>query len=154
MKTQKLFIHAGQSIFVWIITNVIAMFLYAIAPFFKIELDPYVCTRCSDIMFGYIIVIGLLFSFPVIFFLVPNLYVLSSLETKKKKILYAGISILVLSAVVILFFLNTLGTDGHDLSTVIIFLLPYVFGAEIGFFLIARNIIHEQNDSGSSQTAE
>jgi hypothetical protein len=147
MNVQKLFIHAGQSVFVWIITNVIAMFLYAIAPFFKIELDPYICTRCSDIMFGYIIVLGLLFSFPVIFFLVPNLYVLSSLETKQKKILYAAISILMLSAAVILVFVNTLGTDGLDLSTVSIFLLPYVFGGEIAFFLVARNIIDGPNDS-------
>jgi hypothetical protein len=152
MKTEIFFIRTGQSLLIWMGTNLIATFLYAIAPLFRIELDPYICLKCSDTIFAYIIGIGSLFSFPVIFLLVPNLYVLSAMQGHNKKIWYAGTSVFILCASVILIFLNTLGTDGHDKSTIALFLLPYIFSAEVSFFSIARNVIYNKKELTASTT--
>jgi hypothetical protein len=139
--TEVFFIRAGQALSIWLITNVIAIFTYIIAPLLHIEFDPYICLKCSDTMFAYVVTIGLLFSFPVIFFLIPNLYVLSRLATSKGRKIYAVVSVLLICFIVIMTFVNTLGTDGHAVSKVVIFLMPYVSGAVVSFYIIAGDII-------------
>jgi hypothetical protein len=154
MKIETFFIRTGQSLMIWLTTNLVAIFIYVIAPLLHIEFDPYICLKCSDTMFVYIIAIGLLFSFPVIFFLIPNLYVLSRISSLKGRKTYAVSSMLLICFIVIIAFVNTVGTDGHSAGKVIVFLLPYVLGAIFSFFIIARNLIQSGDSFKTIQLNE
>jgi hypothetical protein len=140
MNKTLLFTYTGQSLLIWMFTNMSANFLYLLAPLAGIEFKPFLCHECDYLIFGYVAGLGLIFSFPSILFLVPVLYFLTKLKTSNLRLLYATASIITLCVFVIGLFITVMGTDSYSEKTVITFLTPYVFGAAFSFWMMTRNV--------------
>lgn len=129
-----------QALLIWLSTNAIASLMYALYMFTTRSFEPLSEITSSDTLIA-VIVLGLAFSFPVILFLVPGLYVLGMLRHTRDKVAYALGIILVLCLGVIVFFFMFFDVPDRDKPGILLFLLPYIIAAEISFFVVARKVI-------------
>lgn len=89
--------------------------------------------------------LSLIFSLPALAFLIPNFYVLKAVSGKYKRFAYATLSTLALSLIVTYVFWEFTRDYNFPDGLLIVILLPYMFAAELCFFLIARKVILIQN---------
>ena len=128
---------ASKSLLTWLHTNLIATISYGLYVLLTGGVEP----LSSFVSFGAIIAVGLAFSFPVNLILVPGLYVLMMLRQKPVRVAYAITLVFFLCLVVILYFFQFFDVQKDEWAYIIVFLLPYIIGAEISFIVVARKLI-------------
>lgn len=127
----------AKSLLTWLCTNAIAAISYCIYILVSGGTEP----LSSFAMCGLIVLVGLVFSFPANAILVPGLYILMMLRHKLARVAYVVTLVLLLSLVVILYFFQFFDVPNDEWADIIVFLLPYVIGAEISFIVVARKLI-------------
>lgn len=130
---------AVKSLLIWVWTNIIAAVSYCIYMLASGNIEP----LSSFAMFGLIIVVGLVFSFPANLFLVPALYLLNMFRNKWYRLAYSIGIVLFVCWMVILFFTKYFNISTDERTDIITFLLPYIIGAEISFVAVVRKLIFE-----------
>jgi hypothetical protein len=140
MKTKKLLLNTGLSIFIWLATNLLSAIIFLSARLGGFNFELLNCDWCASEMY-LIILAGLVVSFPANFLLVPSLYFLSSFSAKRDRIIFATSSILILSLIVIFFFFRAFEIPSGNRTNIFLFLLPYLFSAQICFLLFVRKKI-------------
>lgn len=130
---------AGRSLLIWLATHVFAMTIYFIGAFAITDHSPIYVDSNYTFLF-IILFVGLLFSSPVIVFLIPLVYSLTEIESRIRRLLYGGLSILVLCALVVYAFCVLYGLSSPEIPSIIIFLLPYVIGAELSLLIMLWSV--------------
>jgi hypothetical protein len=129
-----------QALLIWLSTNAIASAIYSLYMFAAGALEPLSSISSTDTLLA-VALVGLVFSSPVILFLIPAIHVLNMLRRKRQKVVYIIGITLFLCLGVILFFFRFFGIPDREKLQVIVFLLPYIAAAGISFFLVTRKLI-------------
>jgi hypothetical protein len=149
---EKLITKSVQAFLIWLATNSLAALCFVAATFAGIHFEPVLCDQCSTTLF-YAVIIGFVFSSPVILFLIPSLYIISEFAAVRKRILVGFILIAGLSASVIITFISFVGFSSAEQPKVILFLLTYLVTAEIAMFTIGRKTIFGEENYDNSATS-
>jgi hypothetical protein len=146
MKVPTFLLRTGQSLLIWIATNILACLILLVVLSFTralnysdYSIDNGLGFYSSFFIVAWVFVIGLVLSAPVNLVLVPSLYLLARIPSRSARVLYAIFSILLLCAGVALLFYSVFGLDAEEGT--MMFILPYIPAAEICFFLIALKLI-------------
>jgi hypothetical protein len=149
---QKLISTSVQAFLIWLATNFLAAGCFMVATLAGIHFEPVLCDQCSTTLF-YAVIIGLVFSSPVILFLIPSLFIISSLTTVRKKILFSFALIVILSLSVIAAFISFAGFVSAEQPKVLMFLMTYMVMAEVAMFTIGRKQIFGEETDDESATS-
>jgi hypothetical protein len=117
-----------QSVLIWLCTNLIASLFHWMNETTGHSIDK-------------IILISLTFSLPAMVLLIPNLYFLNTFISRKYKIPYGFLTILLLCSIVVMMFLKVLSGFPVERHTIVLLVAPYCLAAQISFFIITRKMI-------------
>jgi hypothetical protein len=99
-----------------------------------------------------VLLISLVISLSAMVLLIPNLYFLNTFISKRYRITYGFISILALSALVVVIFIKMLAGFPVEQHTVVLLLAPYCLAAEVSFFVIAKNLFRTEEGTANETT--
>lgn len=128
---------AVKSLLIWVWTNIIAAVSYCIYMLASGGREP----LSTLAMFGVILLVGLVFSFTANIFLVPALYLLNMFHNKWYRLAYSIGIVLFVCWMVVLFFTQYFNVPMNERTEIIVFLSPYIIGAEVSFIVVARKLI-------------
>lgn len=128
MVNNTLFQRFTQSILIWISTNVLGSTIF------------WMTSEIGFKLYG-IILLSLLFSGPVILLLIPTLYYLTRISERARRIIFTVTSVLILCLCVSAYFIWYVKDYPLTNNQIASLLMPYIFSAELCFFLIARKSI-------------
>ena len=127
-----------KSLLIWLYTNVIAVICYWIF----VLVDFHDLDLLSSLeRIGVITLVGLVFSFPANLLLMPALYLLNMFRRKWYRLAFSIAIVLFMCWMVILIFTQYFNISSRERTDMIVFLLPYIVGAEISFILVGRKMI-------------
>ena len=129
---------------IWLLTHVFAIVTYIVLIFSEAESPGDGISIDSLTFFLIVIILGLLFSIPAVFLLVPLVTALTPVENRLQRLAYGFFGILALCAIVIFIFCSVcyamFGQSLPPIADMIDFLFPYVTGAELAFLITLWNV--------------
>jgi hypothetical protein len=149
---EKLIVTSVQSFLIWLATNLLAAGCFVVATLAGIHFEPVLCDQCSTTLF-YAVIVGLIFSSPVILVLIPCLFIVSTLTSIRKRILFSFVLTAGLSLAVIAVFMSFAGFSSIEQPKVLMFLMPYIVMAEVSMFTIGKKQIFGQEPNDESTTS-
>jgi Kef-type K+ transport system membrane component KefB len=128
LTNRPLWQHVRQSMLIWIATSFLgSAFLWA--------------TGFIGLKLMEVLMLSLVFSAPAVACLIPTLHFVSTINNRGKRIVTSLISLPILCALIIAFFLHITRHYPISQTQLLNLLLPYIFAAHACFFFIARKTI-------------
>jgi hypothetical protein len=128
---------------IWLLTHVFAILTYMALIFSEADSIGDPISIDSLTFFFIVIILGLVFSVPAIFLLVPLVSVLIEVPNRLQRLSFGFFGILILCALVLFIFCATciamFGQSVPSIVDLIRFLFPYIIGAELAALLILWN---------------
>jgi hypothetical protein len=137
-------IKTAQAIAIWAITHLLAGACFIAATLIGIHFEPVLCDQCGWTLM-YAIIFGAVISSPMAVLLLVILYMLPKFSSVHSRALFGFMGVLLPSLILITCFVMYFGNE-IDRSRLTLFLMPYLFAAELSFFGFARRLIFSKNE--------